>query len=110
MRRVAIVARLREGQVQRAKELIDQGPPFNLRRAGFVRHSVYLSASEAVFVFEGRDVVWKLDDLTTDSFHPALQGAFAAWEPVIEGRPKVASEAYFWDALGEGEERSDSEA
>jgi hypothetical protein len=53
MARVAIVARLKEGGGPRAAELIAAGPPFELAETGLTRHSVYLSAGEVVFVFEG---------------------------------------------------------
>jgi hypothetical protein len=114
VKRVAIVARLKQGEGQGARELIDQGPPYRSSASGIPSTLCFLSASEVVFVFEGEGavwiegegVVWKLDDLTTDSFHPALQAAFVAWEPVLEGRPKIAREAYFWDAMSEeGEDK-----
>jgi hypothetical protein len=34
-----------------------------------------LTDREAVFIFEGRDVEWGLDDLVDDPFHPLLQEA-----------------------------------
>jgi hypothetical protein len=74
MERVAIVAHLKEGSEPRAAELIAKGPPFNLAETGIVGHSVYLSASEVVFVFEGHQVEWIVD------------------EP-----PRIAREKFGWD-------------
>ena len=53
---IAVIARLRDGMESRAAELIREGPPFDLDTAGFKRHSIFLSASEVVFVFEGDEV------------------------------------------------------
>ena len=53
MHQIAVIARLRDGMESRAAELIREGPPFDLDTAGFKRHSIFLSASEVVFVFEG---------------------------------------------------------
>ncbi len=53
MERIAIVARLKAGSGRRAAQLVAAGPPFDLAETGIVRHSVYLSAGEVVFVFEG---------------------------------------------------------
>ncbi|HEY7693756.1 MAG TPA: hypothetical protein VH816_15575 [Gaiellaceae bacterium] len=98
MERLAIVARLKEGCGPRAAELIEAGPPFDLAETGIVRHSVYLSAGEVVFVFEGHQVEWIVDDLIHEPFHYELQSAFDAWRPIIEGSPLVAKERFAWDA------------
>ena len=63
MERVAIIAHLKEGSEQRAAELVRAGPPFDLADTGIVRHSVYVSAHEVVFVFEGHEVEWIVDQL-----------------------------------------------
>jgi hypothetical protein len=100
VKRLAIVARLKSGAHEAASKLIAEGPPFELGQTGMERHSVYLSATEVVFVFEGPDVEWLLSDLTddslTDPLHWTMQEAFARWRPMVEGRPRVASEQYFW--------------
>jgi hypothetical protein len=75
MERVAIVVPLKEGSGLRAAELIAGGPPFDLVETGILRHSVYLSAGEVVFVFEGHQVEWIVDDLIDDPFQPKLQSA-----------------------------------
>jgi hypothetical protein len=96
MRRLAVIARLKPGTRRQAEELIAQGVPFDLAASDFDRHTVYLSDGEVVFVFEGTEVEWQLDDLMSDVFHPVLQAALAAWRPLVEGEPHVAREAYFW--------------
>jgi hypothetical protein len=98
MGRVAIVARLKEGSGPRAAELIGAGPPFGLAETGITRHSVYLSAGEVVFVFEGHQVEWIVDDLIDDPFRPTLQSALDSWRSILEGSPRIARERFGWEA------------
>jgi hypothetical protein len=98
MEGVAIVARLKEGTGPRAAELIAAGPPFDLASTGIVHHSVYLSAGEVVFVFEGHQVEWMVDDLIDDPFQPKLQGTFYAWRSIVDGPPRIARERFGWEA------------
>src|SRR4029450_13721405 len=57
----------------------------DLAETGIVHHSVYLSAGEVVFVFEGHQVEWMVDDLVNDPFRPKLQSAFDAWRSIVDG-------------------------
>ena len=84
MERVAIIARLKEGSEQRAAELVGAGPPFDLTDTGIVRHSIYISASEAVFVFEGHEVEWIVDQLIDEPFHYELHRAFEQWREIVD--------------------------
>jgi len=97
MERLAIVAHLKEGSHRRASELISQGAPFNLADTGIVRHFIYLSASEVVFLFEGHEVEWMIDSLIDEPFHHELQRALDEWRPIIEGRPRIAHERFAWE-------------
>jgi hypothetical protein len=96
MERVAIIARLKEGREQRAAELVAAGPPFDLADTGIVRHSIYVSPSEVVFVFEGHEVEWIVDELIDEPFHYELQRALEQWREIVEGQPRVARERYGW--------------
>jgi hypothetical protein len=98
MERVAIVVRLKPGSGPRAAELIAAGPPFDLGETGIARHSVYLSAGEVVFVFEGHQVEWMVDDLINDPFQPQLQSAFEEWRSIVDGSPRIAREQFGWEA------------
>jgi hypothetical protein len=102
MERVAIIARLKEGSEQRAAEIVAAGPPFDLADTGIARHSIYISPREAVFVFEGHEVEWMVDELIDKPFHHELQRALDQWREIVEGQPRVARERYGWQ-LGESE-------
>jgi hypothetical protein len=102
MERVAIIAHLKEGSEQRAAELVRAGPPFDLAETGIVRHSVYVSAHEVVFVFEGHEVEWIVDQLIDEPFHYELHRALEQWAEIVDGRPRIAGEQFGWQ-LDEGE-------
>ncbi|MGH3113398.1 MAG: thiamine pyrophosphate-dependent enzyme, partial [Gaiellaceae bacterium] len=95
MERVAIVARLQEGSETRAAEIIAEGAPFDLAETGFVRHSVYLSASEVVFVFEGLQVDSPLTGLVDDRPYP-MGPALDQWRAIVDGPPRIARERFGW--------------
>jgi hypothetical protein len=96
MERVAIVAHLKDGCEDRAAELIANGPPFDLAETGIERHSVYLSASEVIFVFEGHQVEWMVDELIDGQFHYELQAALDQWRTIVDGSPRIARERFGW--------------
>ena len=97
MERVAIVVRLKDGSGPRAAELIAGGPPFDLAETGIARHSVYLSSGEVVFVFEGHQVEWAVDELIDSPFQPKLQSALNQWRAIVDGSPRIAREGFCWD-------------
>jgi hypothetical protein len=92
---VAVVARLREGADAQARELIEQGPPFDPRAMGFNRLAVYLSSGEVVFHFEGIGATEKLGAVIDDM---VVSASFSAWAPLLEGTPRLAHESYLWEA------------
>jgi hypothetical protein len=96
MEQLAIVARLKAGAEPRAAELLAKGPPFDPRESGLDRHTVYLSAGEVVFVFEGREVEWIVEELVDDPLRPLAADALAEWRPLVEGEPRIARPAYVW--------------
>jgi hypothetical protein len=102
MERVAVSAHLKEGSEQRAADLVAAGPPFDLADAGIVRHGVYISAHEAVFVFEGHEVEWIVDQLIDEPFHYELQRALEQWREIVDGRPRVARERFGWQLDEDG--------
>ena len=92
MNTLMIVARLASGRNGEAEQLIAKGPPFD-PDVGFHRHSVFLTATEVVFLFEAPAVEWMVDDLVND---PVISAALAAWRPLLDGPPRLAHERYAW--------------
>jgi hypothetical protein len=98
VRQVAIIVRLKDGAETRAAELLQTGPPFDPGERGFERHTVYLSATDVVFVFEGSQVESILDDLVGEPFSWLLSATLDEWRPLIDGPPRIARAAYAWEA------------
>lgn len=97
MERLAIVARLKAGAEPRAAELIVQGPPFDPEANGFERHAIYLSATEVVFLFEAHEVESLVEELIDDPFRWMVSRAIDEWRPLVDGPPRIAREAFFWE-------------
>ncbi len=97
MEQLAIVARLKDGTEPRAQELLANGAPFDPDAEGLARHTVYISAGEVVFVFEGHEVEWIVDGVVTEPYRWTASEAFDAWRPIIDGQPRIARVAYSWD-------------
>jgi len=93
MNRLMIVARLKEGMHEEAEALLRKGPPFDPEELGFDRHAVHLTADEVVFLFEAPEVEWIVNDLIDD---PTKSGAFASWEKLLAGPPRLAHERFYW--------------
>ncbi len=96
MEQLAIVARLKTGAENEARKLIEEGPPFEIPESGLERHTVYLSAGEVVFVFEGPEVEGIVDAMIEDPFRPTLSDAFGSWRPLVEDKPRIARPVFSW--------------
>ena len=94
MKRLAVIARLKPGKGEEAAKLLESGPPFDPREVGFDRHLVFISGDHVVFVFEGGKLEQLLQTVVKNA-HSV--GAFRRWEPLLEGLPRVAKEAYSWE-------------
>ena len=90
--RAVLVLPLVEGAQQRAAELLRKGPPFDPGEIGLGRHHVFLTESEAVFLFESEspDVAERL--LSSSR----LWAAAAAWKDLVAGPPRLADSAFSW--------------
>ena len=102
MTRLVVVVPLKEGAGARARELLDEGPPFDLEGTGLDRHDVFLTEGEAVFVFEAPGETATLE-LPADN--PGLWKAAAAWRECLAGRPRKAEIAFSWERR-DGEQAS----
>ena len=94
MDRLIVVARLCAGAEEHVQRLIEQGPPFALERFQIQRHTVHVGDGVAVFVFEGTDVEWVIEEIVND---PVLAASFGGWAPFLEGRPSIAHERFAWE-------------
>jgi hypothetical protein len=92
MQHIAVIAKLRPGTAEQAAELIEAGPPFDPAKHEVERHSVFLAQDTVVFVFEGGHV----NSLLAALGGAEEQAALGAWEPLLEGTPLIAQQAYGW--------------
>jgi hypothetical protein len=95
--RLVVTLTLRKGTQERAANLLAAGPPFDPADLGLFRHAVYLGDDLAIFVFEGEDVEQRVRRVIND---PVASASFAAWVPLLAGRPALAHEVYHWEAEG----------
>jgi hypothetical protein len=97
MEQLAIVARLKSGAESKAAALLAKGVPFDPEEHGLKRHTVFLSADEVIFVFEGHEVEWRVDEIITDPFQWPVSAAFESWRDLLDGPPRIARPAFVWD-------------
>lgn len=90
--RAVLVVPLKPGTRDRVADLLAHGPPFDPAEMALDRHEVFLTDTEAVFVFEGASADF-LERLATDE---ALPPAADAWRPYVLGTVRYADEAYAW--------------
>lgn len=97
MERLAVIAKLKPGALEQARELIAAGPPFDPGELGFESHGVYAVGDEVVFLFEGPSA----DDLVRELVNDRARAAsFSVWGPLLDGVPRVAHEVYYWRKTG----------
>jgi len=94
MTRLVLVARLLPGAHAKAADLLELGPPFDPARVGMARHFAFLTGEEVVFLFEGPEVEWTVDDLVD---HPIVAASLEPWKKLVEGSPRIAPELYAWE-------------
>lgn len=91
--RLAVVVPLRSGARERARALLEEGPPFDPETMPLERHHVFLTEREAVFLFEGPEAKALVQRLVGD---PAVWKVAVAWRACLGGKPRLAEEAYAW--------------
>lgn len=92
MSRLVLVASIKEGVGERVRELLAQGPPFELERTAVEWHDVYVTEREVIFVFESSTE----QALRIPGDDPAVWKAAAAWQQCLAGRPRKATTAFSW--------------
>lgn len=93
MTSLVLVLPLEPGSREKARELLADGPPFDLEATRFDRHAVYLTDEEAVFVFESPDPSHTLDLPGED---PGIWSAARSWREIVAGQPRIAETGYAW--------------
>lgn len=92
-RRLAVILPLREESHEAVRALLAGGPPFDPEALGLDRHQVFLTASEAIFVFESELGANVLEPLLQD---PNLWQSAAAWHDHLAGPPRIADDVFSW--------------
>jgi hypothetical protein len=94
--RFVLVARLKPDGRRRAEELLAEHSAFGDAEleAAFDRHSIFLSESEVVFLFEGEGAHESVRAMFNDPVASTLVGH---WLPLFDGPLHQASQAYDWE-------------
>jgi hypothetical protein len=93
-RRTAVVLPLDPAAGDAVRELVAEGPPFDPTEvAGLVRHEVFVTPHEAIFVFETESGVESLEALLED---PRLWRSAGGWHRYTAGPPRLATAEYAW--------------
>lgn len=92
-RRATVVVPLKEGVVDRVRELVAHGPPFDPAETALTRHQLLLTPQEAIFVFEAKTE----DGLAALLGQLDIWAAAVAWRDFVGGPPRLAEIAYAWE-------------
>jgi hypothetical protein len=92
-RRIAVVLPLKEEAHDAIRALLAAGPPFDPDALGLDRHEVFLTPSEAVFIFESELGAAALEPLLQE---PELWQSAAAWHDYLAGPPQIAEDVFSW--------------
>jgi hypothetical protein len=91
--RVAVVVPIRRGSSDRARELVAEGPPFDLESLGLERHDVFVGEREVVFLFGGDSAPAAVEAL---SHNPAVLKAALRWRGILAGPPRLLQQRFGW--------------
>lgn len=92
---VAVVLPLRKGTGDVVADFLAEGPPFDPEAVGLARHRVFLTESEAVFVFEAEEGLDRLERILGE---PDFWTVLPGWEHVLDGEPRIGPAFFAWDA------------
>jgi hypothetical protein len=95
-RRIAVVLPLREDAQEAVRALLAAGPPFDPETLQIDWHEVFLTAAEAVFIFESPLGAAALEPLLQE---PDLWQSAAAWHDYLAGPPRIAEDVFSWARL-----------
>jgi hypothetical protein len=95
---LAVRVPLKPGCLGRARKLLAKGPPLDPASLGLNGHEVYLSESEALFVFHGNNVRAQVGRAIR---HPAVWRAGLAWQRCFAAPPQIVDDTAALDHDGE---------
>jgi hypothetical protein len=87
LEQVEVRVPLKPGCLERARELIDRGPPFEPAALHLQQHDVLMREGEVVFVLRGPHVHETLERAMRE---PGFWRSGLAWKGCVSGRPRVA--------------------
>ena len=93
MSRLVVVVPFVDGAKEQVKELLSQGPPFEMDATQLSRHEVFLTDHEVIFDFE---TPGSEPPIALQAEDPALHAAAEAWHAVLAGAPRKAVKAFAW--------------
>ncbi len=91
--RVVVVLPIKRGTAEKARRLVDEGPPFDVDRLALERHHVFVTEQEVVFFFEGASAAAVVEALAQS---PRVLKTAVRWRDVLAGRPRIAEEGFAW--------------
>jgi hypothetical protein len=92
-RRATVLVPLKPDAVDRVRELVVHGPPFDPVETALTRHQLLLTPEEAIFVFEAQTE----EGLTQLLSELDIWAAAVAWQDLVAGPPRLAEVAYAWE-------------
>jgi hypothetical protein len=93
MSRLVVVVPFVEGAGEQVKELLSQGPPFEIEATQLSRHEVFLTDHEVIFDFE---TPGSEPPVALNAEDPGLHVAAEAWHAVMAGKPRKAVKVFAW--------------
>jgi hypothetical protein len=98
MRRFVFTVRLKAGSLGEVREILRQGPPYDIEPTTLERHQVFLAGDELVFLFEGLHADAEVRGLLDGGAAFGGAGRLAAH---VEGPPTVLEEVFSWERPAE---------
>ena len=94
MSRLVISCPLAPGSGAEVRELLEEGPPFDLEASSLDRHEVFLTGDELIFVFEGPRAREEAERLMASPEVLDRAGRLGAH---MTGSPRLPEEVYSWE-------------
>ena len=94
MSRFVISCPLAPGSGAAVRELLEEGPPFDLESTSLDRHEVFLAGDELIFVFEGPRAREEAERLMAS---PEVRDRAGRLGALMAGAPQLPEEVYSWE-------------